>query len=108
MHTLTTEELERQPQRFIDAARRGEPAIVTVAGEPIMMALPLGKGVDARAMLTELAAALFDGQQISLGLAAQMAGLSYSEMVDELGRREITVIRLEAGDLERELAAFGH
>jgi predicted HTH domain antitoxin len=108
MHTLTSEELKRQPQQFIDDAQRGEPAIGTVAGEPVMMALPLGKGIDARAMLVDLAATLFDREQISLGLAAQMAGLSYSEMVDELGRREIAVIRLEPGALERELAAFGN
>lgn len=107
MHTLTTDELERQPQQFIDAARRGEPTIVTIAGEPILMAFPLGKGVDARALLIDLAATLFDGQQISLGLAAQLAGLAYSEMVDELGRRGIATIRLDAGDLQRELPAFG-
>ena len=81
---------------------------MTVAGEPVLMALPLGKGVDARAVLIDLAATLFDREQISLGLAAQIAGLSYGEMVDELSRREIAVIRLEAGDLERELAAFGN
>lgn len=108
MHTLTSDDLARQPQQLIDRARRGEPAIVTVAGEPVLMALPLGKGVDARAVLIDLAATLFDREQISLGLAAQIAGLSYGEMVDELSRREIAVIRLEAGDLERELAAFGN
>ncbi|MFZ2650528.1 MAG: UPF0175 family protein [Burkholderiaceae bacterium] len=58
-------------------------------------------------MLADLAATLFDREQISLGLAAQMAGLPYSEMVDELGRREIAVIRLEPGELERELGSFG-
>ena len=107
MHTLTADELTRQPQQLIDDAQRGELAIVTVAGEPVMMAWPLGKGIDADAMLVDLAATLFDREQISLGLAARIASLSYSEMVDELGRREIAVIRLEPGELERELAAFG-
>lgn len=107
MHTLTADELKRQPQQLIDDAQRGEPAIVTVAGEPVMMSWPLGKGVDSNAKLLDLAATLFDREQISLGLAARIAGLSYSEMIDELGRREISVIRLEPGELERELAAFG-
>lgn len=107
MHTLTADELMRQPQQLIDDAQRGELSIVTVAGEPVMMAWPLGKGIDSNAMLVDLAATLFDREQISLGLAARVAGLSYSEMVDELGRREIAVIRLEPGELERELAAFG-
>jgi predicted HTH domain antitoxin len=108
MHTLTDDELKRRPEQFIDDAQRGERAIVTVGGEPVMMALPLGKDIDSRAMLVDLAATLFDREQISLGLAAQIAGLSYSEMVDELGRREIAVIRLESGELARELAAFGN
>jgi predicted HTH domain antitoxin len=57
-------------------------------------------------ILVELAAHLYDSEQISLGMAARIAGLSYSGMIDELGRREISVIRLEPGELERELAAF--
>ena len=107
MHTLTADELRRQPQQLIDDAQRGEPAIVTVAGEPVMMAWPLGKGFGTDVMLIDLAATLFDREQLSLGLAARIAGLSYSEMIDELGRREIAVIRLGPEELERELAAFG-
>lgn len=107
MQTLTADDLNRQPQRLIDDAQRGDPAIVTVDGEPVLLALPLGKGLDVQPVLLELAATLFDREQISLGLAARLAGLSYSEMIDELGRREIPVIRLAPGDLERELAAFG-
>jgi predicted HTH domain antitoxin len=72
-----------------------------------MIAWPLGKGIEADAMLIDLAATLFDREQLSLGLAARLAGLSYSKMVDELGRREIAVIRLEPEELERELAALG-
>ena len=104
MHTLTVEKLKQQPQQLLDGAQRGEPTIVTAAGEPILMAWPLGKG--SGAMLVELAATLFDREQISLGLAASIAGLSYSEMVDELGRRQIVVMRLEPGDLEHELSTF--
>lgn len=107
MHTLTDDELTRQPQRLIDDAQRGNSSIVTVDGEPVLFAMPLGKGFDARNALVDMAATLFDRAQVSLGLAARIAGLSYSEMIDELGRRDIAVIRLEAGELESELAAFG-
>jgi len=107
MHTLTADELNRQPQQLLDDAQRGEPALVTRDGEPVLLALPLVKGVDSQAVLIDFAATLFDREQISLGLAARLAGLSYSEMIDELGRREISVIRLAPGELERELAAFG-
>lgn len=43
---------------------------------------------------------------MSLGRAAQLAGLAYSEMVDELSRRGISVVRLPPGELDRELAAW--
>ena len=107
MHTITADDLNREPQRLIADAQRGNSAIVTVGGEPVLLALPLCKGLESQPVLLELAATLFDREQISLGLAARIAGLSYSEMIDELGRRQIAVIRLSPGELERELAAFG-
>lgn len=108
MRTITADDLNRQPQRLIEDAQRGDSAIVTVAGEPVLLALPLGKGLDSQPVLLEVAITLFDREQISLGLAARLAGLSYSEMIDELGRRGVAVIRLKPGELERELAAFGN
>jgi predicted HTH domain antitoxin len=107
MHTLTAEDVARQPQRLLDDAARGEPSLVTQAGQPVLLAVPLGAGLDTREVRLELAARLYDREQISLGMAARIAGLSYSEMIDELGRRGIAVIRLEPGEMERELAAFG-
>lgn len=107
MQTLTTEDIARGPQRLIDDAERGELSLVTRAGQPVMLAVPLVSGLDAQEVRLELAARLYDSEQISLGVAARIAGLAYSEMVDELGRRGVAVIRLEPGELERELAAFG-
>ena len=54
-------------------------------------------------MLVDLAAALFDCEQVSLGLAARIAGLSNSEMIDELGRRRIPVVRYSVKDLDPEI-----
>jgi predicted HTH domain antitoxin len=107
MHTITAEEVARQPQRLLDDAAHGKPSLVTRAGEPVLLAVPLGSGVDTREVRLELAARLYDSQQISLGVATRIAGLSYSEMIDALGARGIATIRLEPGELERELAAFG-
>ena len=103
MNTLTDAELTREPLQLIDVAQRGEVSIVTIAGEPVLIALPLGKGAASRTTLVDLAATLFDCEQISLGLAARIAGLSYSEMIDELGQRQIPVVRYGVGDLDREL-----
>jgi predicted HTH domain antitoxin len=103
MHTLTDDELQCQPERLIDDARRGEPALVTVDGEPVMMTVPLGKGITSPAVRLELAVHLFDSEQISVGLAAHIAGVPYGDMVDELGRRRIPVLRCPPEDLASEL-----
>ena len=82
-------------------------ALVTQDGEPVLMAVPMGANLDSPSLRLELAASLFDREQISIGVAARIAGLSISEFIDELGRRNFSVIRTTDEDLERELAAFG-
>jgi predicted HTH domain antitoxin len=107
MHTLTDDELKREPQSLLDDAHRGESTLVTADGQAIMMTLPLGANASTAASLLDLASQLYDREEIGLGRAAEIAGLAYSEMMDELGRRGIATIRLQPGELERELAAFG-
>lgn len=103
MPTLTSEELDRQPERLLDDARRGMSDIGTEAGEPVMLTLPLGKHSGSSTERLELAVTLYERDVLSLGLAAKVAGLSYSQMIDELGRRQIPVVRYSVEDLDREL-----
>jgi predicted HTH domain antitoxin len=107
MHTLTAEEISLQPQRFLADTRRGEVTVVTDGGQAVMLAVPLEHGPSVHTTLIELAAQLYDKELISLERAARIAGLSYSETIDEFGRRGIATIRLTPDELERELAAFG-
>ena len=104
MPTLTSEELELQPKRLLDDARLGTSDIVTVQGQPMMLTLPLGQAAGSSAERLELAVTLYERDLLSLGLAAKVAGLSYSQMIDELGRRQIPVVRYGVEDLDRELA----
>ncbi len=76
MHTVTADDLAQQTRQLLEDARRGEPSLVTQAGEPILLAVPLGAGLDAREVRLELAARLYDREQISLGVAARIAGLA--------------------------------
>ena len=82
---------------------RGFPLVCVLAA----LTVPLADDSKTPAALLDLAATLYDQERISLGRAARIAGLSYSEMIDELGRRGIATIRLTPDELERELAAFG-
>jgi predicted HTH domain antitoxin len=104
MSTLTAEELEQQPKRLLDDARRGTSDVVTVQGEPVMLTLPLGETAGSSEERLALAVSLYERDVLSLGLAAKVAGLSYSQMIDELGRRQIPVVRYSVEDLDRELA----
>ena len=104
MRTVTDDELKREPQAMLEDAARGEPTLVTAAGQAVMMSMPLRAGAPVHNALVDLAATLFDQDQISLGRAARIAGLSYSEMINELGRRQIDVVRYSTAELDRELA----
>ncbi len=107
MHTQSDEDLQHAPWQLLAAARRGEVTVVTSGGRPVMLAVPLADGVPMRAALVDLASMLYDHEKISLGMAARLAGLSYSEMMDELGRRDIATIRTTPEELNRELGAWG-
>lgn len=103
MHTLTTDDLNRQPQQLIDDAQRGVPALVLRDGVPLLLSVPLGKGMESQAVRLEFAVNLYGQDQISLGLAARIAGCSNSEMIDEFGRRGMAVVRYDTDDLTQEL-----
>lgn len=104
MSTLTAEEVNAHPQRLLDDARQGQADVVTVDGEPAMLTLPLGPASGDDVERLNLAISLYERDQISLGLAAKVAGLPYSRMIDELGQRQIPVVRYSVEDLDRELA----
>ena len=107
MGSISVKQFLEHPEQVLAGTRDGSVALIVQDGEPVLMAVPMGAHVDNATMRLELAAALFDRGQISIGVAARIAGLALSEFIDELGRRRIPVIRASAEDLERELAAFG-
>ena len=60
MRTLTDDELRRAPQTLLDDARRGEVTLITTAGRPVVLAVPLADGRPVQAALVDLAAQLYD------------------------------------------------
>jgi predicted HTH domain antitoxin len=107
MHTLTDQEVKRDPLAPFEDALRGQPTLVTAGGHAVMLALPVGAKGSMQKTLLDLAVQLYESQAVSLGRAAEIAGLSYADMLDELGSRGVATFKLQPGDLERELAAFG-
>ena len=103
MGSISVEQFLDHPEKLLADAQDGQIDVVTRDGEPVFMALPMGANVDSRSVRLELAVSLFDCEQVSIGVASRIAGLSISEMIDELGRRRIPVVRYSAQEFAQEM-----
>jgi predicted HTH domain antitoxin len=103
MGSISVEQFLEHPDRLLSKAQGGEIALVTQDGEPVFMAIPMGAGLEAEKVRLDIAISLFGKEQISIGVAARIAGLSISEMIDELGKRQVPVVRYSAEELAEEL-----
>ncbi len=103
MGSISVEQFLEHPDKLLSDAQDGEIGMVTRDGEPVFMTLPMGANLDSRRIRLELAVSLFDREQVSLGVASRIAGLSISETIDELGRRGIPVVRYSGDDFAVEM-----
>ena len=103
MGSISVEQFLKHPDKLLSDARGGEIAVVTQDGEPVFMAVPMGANLGSRSVRMELAVSLFDRDQVSIGVASRIAGLSISEMIDELGRRRIPVARYSGEEFADEM-----
>ena len=97
------EQFLENPDKLLSDAQDGKIAVVTQDGEPVFMAVPMGASLDSPGVRLELAVSLFDREQVSIGVASRIAGLSISEMIDELGRRQIPVARYSGEEFAEEM-----
>lgn len=56
--------------------------------------------------MTDIAIGLYKREQVSLGRAAEIAGVSSPQFLDELGRRRIP-INYDVDDLREDMAILG-
>ena len=103
MGSISVEQFLDHPDKLLSDAQGAEIAIVTQDGEPVFMVVPMGAKLDSRSVRLELAVTLFDREQISVGVAARIAGFSIPEMIDELGRRRIPVVRYSGEEFAEEM-----
>lgn len=103
MGAISVEQFLAHPDKLLSEAQGGELAVVTQDGKPVFMAVPMGAKLDSLRVRLELAVSLFDAEQVSLGVAARIAGVSISEMIDELGRRQIPVARYTKEEFAEEM-----
>lgn len=103
MGSISVEQFLEHPDRLLSEAQGGEIAIVTRDGEPVFMAVPMGASVNPKGVRLEIAVSLFDKEQVSIGVASRIAGLSIGEMIDEFGRRRIPVARYSEEEFAEEM-----
>lgn len=103
MGSISVEQFLEHPDKLLSDAQGGEIAVVTQDGEPVFMAVPMGASLDSPGVRLELAVSLFDREQVSIGVASRIAGLSIGDMIDELGRRRIPVARYSGEEFAEEM-----
>ena len=103
MGSISVEQFLEHPDSLLSEAQAGGITLVTRDGEPVFMAVPMGGSLDVQKVRLEFAVVLFDMEQISVGVASRVAGLSISEMIDELGRRRIPVARCSEEEFAEEM-----
>jgi predicted HTH domain antitoxin len=102
MGPISVAQFLEHPDRLLSETQDGQIALVTRDGEPVFLAVPMGSRLDGRIRL-DLAVSLFDREQISVGVAARIAGLPIAEMIGELGRRGIPVARYSEEEFAEEM-----
>lgn len=106
MQTFTIRDLRDRTGELVRDAEAGKLSVVTKHGQPVFVAVPFDEALLKNGVGVALAVRLFDEEQISLGQAARLAGMSHSTFIDLLGSLRIPVARMAGGELERELADF--
>ena len=106
METFTVRDLRERTGELIRGAEEGKLSVITKHGAPVFVAVPFDEVLVREGVTVALAVHLFDEEQISLGKAAQLAGMGRAAFTKYLGALGIPVIRTTQTELERELAAF--
>ena len=102
MGSISVKQFLEHPDRLLSEAQGGEIAVVTRRRTRVH-GRAHGCRSDPKKVRLEIAVSLFDREQISVGVASRIAGLSISEMIDELGRRRIPVVRYSEEEFAEEM-----
>ena len=107
MQTFSIRDLRERTGELVRDAEAGKLSIVTKHGLPVFVAVPFDESLLRNGVSVALAVKLFDEEAISLGKAAELAGMNVVEFMDRLAELRVPVARPQPGELAAELAAFG-
>ena len=106
MGAFTIRDLRERTGELIRDAEAGKLSIVTKHGQPVFVAVPFDETLLKMGVKVALAVKLFDGDVLSIGKAAKLAGMPLGEFIDHLGTLKIPVVRYGEEGLQQELVAF--
>jgi prevent-host-death family protein len=106
MKCFDVRDLRERCGDLVRNAEQGSLAIVAEHGRPLFVVVPLDD--DLRAGVgAALAIRLFEVGALSLGKAAELAGLSYEAFVEQLGALSIPAVGHPPDELDTEARASG-
>jgi len=107
MKHFDIDRLHEQRSDLEHEARTGHLAVISDAQGPVCLAVPFDELLLRLGVNRDLAVKLYDEEVISLGKAAQLAGMPLAAFMEHLHAQGIPVARPAPGELEEELARFG-
>lgn len=103
MESFSIRDLRERSGELVRELEDGHLALITKRGRPLGVTIPISEHLIEHGVTFALAVELFRTHAVSLGLAAKVAGMSYAEFVEQLGRLGIPVVDYDPAELEHEL-----
>lgn len=107
MDTFTVRDLRERTGELIRDAEAGRLSVITKHGRPVFIAVPFDELLIREGIGFALALRLFQQEEISLGKAARLAGMSRKQFMEVLAKRKISLTEATEDELKNELRSFG-
>lgn len=106
MHTYNLAELPQHREEVLQDSNAGRLSVVTDEGRPLFVAVPFDDSILKNGINIDLAIKLFDDDVLSLGRAAELAGMGRIDFMNLLGEMGIPLVRYSPAELEQEINQF--
>lgn len=104
MQTFSIRDLRDRSGELTHEAEQGRMSLVTKHGQPLFVTLPFTEDLLQHGVRKVIALQLYKSHEISLGKAAELAGMAYVDFLSLSSNAGIPVVDYPPEELERELA----
>jgi predicted HTH domain antitoxin len=103
MQSFTIRDLRDKSGELTREAEAGRLSLVTRHGQPLFVSVPFTDELIEAGVHTALAVNMFKSGALSLGQAAKVARMAYSDFIEYLGALKIPVATYEVSEVDREV-----